>query len=411
MQVLVVNPPQQALPEGTTELLQDAGWEFTTATDYRSAIETARTGTVDAVIMVQPDHCPPADRSGDKTYSEFNSLVRLIDAQRIAAVMLSDDYATAGGNSHSLLEVVDRGISLPELRGRLAMIDRYHGLLRRLEQELHNMEQLSKRLNNHFREVDQEMRLAARLQRDFLPDLRKPIGNIRFATVFRPASWVSGDMFDVFRIDEEHTGVYLADAVGHGMAASLLTMFIKRAIVPKRVEGDGYTIVDPAEILATLNDALADQSLPDNQFVTACYALINHRTLTFRYARAGHPYPIMLAKDGVVSELKSTGGLLGLSAGGQFPAFETRLEPGDKILFFTDGVELMFQKESAQGSPDPKSPKAPPDTQSYPGVFESLSALPIDEMMRQIDTRLDEETGSTSPRDDVTIVGMEVLPE
>jgi serine phosphatase RsbU (regulator of sigma subunit) len=403
MQVLVVNPPQRALPEGTTELVRDSGWEYTTVTDYRLAIESARTGTVDAVIMAHPDRCSLGDQSDDQSHSEFNSLVRLIDAKRIAAVVLSDGAAVGRGDSHSLVDVVDSGISLPELRGRLAMIDRYHGLLRRLEHELHNMERLSKRLNRHFQEVDQEMGLAARLQRDFLPDLRKPIGNIRFATVFRPASWVSGDMFDVFRIDEDHTGVYLADAVGHGMAASLLTMFIKRAIVPKRVEGDGYTIVDPSEVLATLNDALVDQSLPDNQFVTACYALINHRTLTFQYARGGHPYPIMLAKDGVISDLKSSGGLLGLSAGERFPTFETRLYPGDKILLFTDGVELAFQGD------DGNAGEATLDPRAYQRVFESLAKCSVDEMMRRIDDTLEDSKGSVDARDDLTLVGLEVL--
>ena len=133
-----------------------------------------------------------------------------------------------------------------------------------------------------------------RLQRDFLPRITGPIENVGIATIYRPASSVSGDIFDIFRIDEDHTGFYIADAVGHGMAASLLTMFIKRAIVPKRVDGNDYVILTPSETLTNLNDALADQSLPNYQFVTACYGLINHRTLTLQYARGGHPYPLLI---------------------------------------------------------------------------------------------------------------------
>ena len=261
------------------------------------------------------------------------------------------------------------------------------------------MERLSKHLNQHFCEVDEELRLAGRLQRDFLPDIHKPIGNVRIATVYRPASWVSGDMFDVFRIDEEHTGIYLADAVGHGMAASLLTMFIKRSIVPKRVDADRYAVVSPSEVMAALNDALADQSLPNCQFVTACYALLNHKTLTLQYARGGHPYPILITAGGVVREMKASGGLLGLFKGEEFSVFETRLQPGDKVLFYTDGVELAFQNQG----------EASLDTTSYQRAFESLAGLPVETMMQRIETRLDAESGSLNPRDDVTIVGLEVL--
>jgi sigma-B regulation protein RsbU (phosphoserine phosphatase) len=208
-------------------------------------------------------------------------------------------------------------------------------------------------------------------------------------------------MFDVFRIDEEHTGVYVADAVGHGMAASLLTMFIKRAIIPKRIDGDQYAVLGPSQIMAALNDALTDQALPNCQFVTACYALINHRTLKFEYARGGHPYPLLVSAGGAVSELKSSGGLLGLFKGEEFTTFETQLEMGDKVLFYTDGVELSFQGADAKTF----------DVQAYQRFFESVSDQPVERMMRQVEARLDNEPGSLNPRDDITVLGFEVLPE
>ena len=128
-------------------------------------------------------------------------------------------------------------------------------------------------------------------------------------------------MFDVVRIDKDHTGIYIADAVGHGLAASLLTMFIKRAIVPKREADHGHTVLDPAEVLTVLNDVLAEQSLPNCQFVTACYAVLDHRTLTLRYARGGHPAPLHLAVT-----------LAALSAGAFWPAHRllARLLPAAK---------------------------------------------------------------------------------
>jgi sigma-B regulation protein RsbU (phosphoserine phosphatase) len=394
MHAMVVNPPEHALPYEATNLLHDIGWKITTAEDYRSALEVARTGPIDVILMPQPDPDEPAGAST----GELAKLMRLIDVRRIATIMLAEGDQTRS-DSQALIDVVDRDVSPAELRGRLTMIERYHERFRRMEQEVRNMERLGKRLNQHFREVDQEMRLAARLQRDFLPRIKNPIRNTRFATVYRPASWVSGDMFDVFRIDEEHTGFYVADAVGHGMAASLLTMFIKRSIVPKRVDGDSYTILSPAEVMAILNDALADQSLPNCQFVTACYGLLNHRTLTLEYARGGHPYPVLITADGIVSELESSGALLGLFKGEDFPVNEVQLHPGDKVLVYTDGVELAFQ--AAEG--------ATLDTTAYLSAFKAVASLPIQDMLREMEAQLDDEAGSLNPRDDITLLGLEVL--
>ncbi len=396
MQVLVVDLPKGSLPDGTTELLGDIGWKVTPAADYRAALERAKSGSIDAVILCEPYR----NLTPDRQPPEFRELLRCLDSQRIAALMLSDRAESSRADSRSLIEVVNPAISHAELKGRLAMIERYHGLLKRMEQELRNMERLSVRLNEHFREVDEELRLAGRLQRDFLPDISKPIGKIQIATVYRPASWVSGDMFDVFRIDEDHTGIYVADAVGHGMAAGLLTMFIKRSIVPKLVMGEEYSVLSPSEVMAGLNDAMSDQSLPNGQFVTACYALLNHKTMTLQYARGGHPYPIHITAAGVASEMKAAGGLLGLFEGEEFPVFETQLSPGDKVLFYTDGVEIAFQGDTETSL----------NTKSYQRAFESLANLPVATMMQHIENRLDGESGSLNPQDDVTIVGLEVLP-
>ncbi len=388
MQVLLIDPPGNSLPEGTSALLSDIGWHIEAVGDYRAALARAQSAPIDAAIFAQP---------AETERCEFQELLRLLDARRVAAIMITDGASAARppAPTGALLDVVDRQISLAELRGRLTMIERYHGLLRRMEQEIRTMERLGQRLHHHFHEVEQELRLASRLQRDFLPDLRQPLGDLRMAALFRPASWVSGDMYDVFRVDNEHTGLYIADAVGHGMAASLLTMFIKRAIVPTKAAGDRHVVIPPGEVLLALNDALADQSLPNCQFVTAFYALFHHPTGTLRFARGGHPCPIVFSADGDAGELNAIGGLLGIAKGEEFAEGQTVLRPGDKMLFYTDGVELAFESGPAGES-------------NYKGVFESVRALPIEAMIRRLETLLDADPGSVAPRDDITILGMEV---
>ncbi len=394
MFVMLVDSREQQLPDGTLDMLGELGWDTVVVGDYEAALASSRHQTVDALILPEP----PTNRHEQQPES-FRRLMRLAADQRVATVLLTEAGRSPHALPETLVEAVPISVSLDELRGRFTMIDRYQEYIKRLETELKNMERLGKQLNEHFREVDQEMRLAARLQSDFLPDLHDPIGNVQFATLYRPATWVSGDIFDVFRIDENHTGFYIADAVGHGLAAGLLTMFINRSIVPKQVDGDRYEILSPSKVLENLNIALVDQSLPHCQFVTACYGLINHETGLLQYSRGGHPYPILISHDGFVSDLKTQGGLLGLFREGDFPVFETTLQKGDKLLLYTDGVELAFQPAGSDQL----------DAHAYYKSFEEFADLPVRDMVSRLNARLEGEDGSLNPHDDVTIVALEII--
>jgi len=97
-------------------------------------------------------------------------------------------------------------------------------------------------------------------------------------------------------------------------------MFIKQAISGKLVHQDGYVIVPPDAVLEGLNSHLADQQLPNCQFVTACYGHLDLQTCEICLARGGHPHPIHVGRDGACAEVRTSGGLLGIFHGETFPA-------------------------------------------------------------------------------------------
>ena len=197
-----------------------------------------------------------------------------------------------------------------------------------------------------FDDLDEEMRLAARLQRDFLPRRLPEVGRIRFGVLYRPASWVSGDIYDVTRLDETHVGFYVVDAVGHGMPAALLTMFVKKALQTKRIAGDSYHILPPHVSLSELNKDICEQNLSSCQFCTAVYCVLDAHDLTLTYARAGHPDPVLIHADGRIEVLSSQGSLLGVFPEEEYESRKVQLNPGDRLLVYTDGAEDVLCESS-----------------------------------------------------------------
>lgn len=292
-------------------------------------------------------------------------------------------------------------ISADELWGRLITIRQYRPMLRRMESQVNVMQRLGKKLNQQFVEVDQELRLASRLQRDFLPKSMPRVGDIRFAALFRPATWVSGDIYDVRRLDESHLSFYLADAVGHGVAAGLLTMFIRQAVTGKHVGRDRYKIIPPDQVLAHLNTQLAQQELPNCQFVTACYGTIDSRTHEVAFSRGGHPHPLLAAPDGTCTEIRTVGGLLGVFPAEQFPSTRVHIKPGEKFIIYSDGLEdVIF----TGGHEETENPKFNP-------AFRAALAHPADQCIAALTDLIEHTEGSLQPSDDQTCIVLERLPD
>jgi sigma-B regulation protein RsbU (phosphoserine phosphatase) len=292
-------------------------------------------------------------------------------------------------------------VSVDEVTGRLTTLAHYEPIVRRLEAELRGVQRLGEQLNRYFGEIDQEMRLAGRLQRDLLPHDVNDTSPIVFSTVYRPASWVSGDIYDLFRIDEHHLGMFIADAMGHGVAAGLMTMFLKQGLVPRQRDGKTLRIVSPAEALGNLHESLCRHQLPSCQFVTAAYAIIDTRSLDLCVARAGHPFPLHIAgASGDVRELDPGGGLLGIpDVDPEFEEVRTVLAPGDKFMLYTDGIEDVIVA--------PRVSHAAPTC--FTPTFHEWAAKPAVELSAAVDDHLDHREGSLHPPDDITLLTLEVV--
>jgi sigma-B regulation protein RsbU (phosphoserine phosphatase) len=243
------------------------------------------------------------------------------------------DSLEAGVDAH-----LQRPFAPRELLAQVQAFLRIKELHDRLVEKTAEVHQINKRLQAAHKKVDQEMELARRIQQSFLPQTMPEVPRAKLAVLYLPSGRVGGDFYDAFRLDENHLGFYVADAMGHGVPASLLTILLKRGVRPKEIIGKDYRIVPPNEVLQRLNRDLVDQSLADNPFITMVYGVFNHRDRTLRYSRAGHPFPLYVPTDRPPELWKGEGSLLGIVET-QYELQSQTMRAGDKILFYTDGLD------------------------------------------------------------------------
>jgi len=272
-------------------------------------------------------------------------------------------------------------------------------VIRRLKAELVVAQRFQGGLRGEISRIHDELQLAALVQQEILPSTLPSLHGMNFAALWRPANYVSGDIYDVSRLDEDHIGVFVADAVGHGVPAALMTMVISRALPTKDVSGRSYRIVPPGEALSRLNEEMIRRQGETTRFATAVYAVIDCRARTARIAAAGHPAPFLIREGRAMEELPTEGGLLGVFDDETFDEISLDLHLDDRLLFYSDGFEVAFP---VAGGSD-RDMKLP--TKRYLEEFERLAAIrDPEQMIIEIGSRLDAQPGSLHQTDDLTFI-------
>ena len=265
-------------------------------------------------------------------------------------------------------------------------------------------------LSREMSRMDEELRLAMKIQRGFLPTDPPACGPLRLGVLFRPAGYVGGDLYDVRRLDEHHLGVFVVDAVGHGVPAALMSIYLKQVIRQRELtpgRGPGYRLLEPAETLARLNRDLLGLDHGSTALATAVVGVLDTRTGALRVARAGHPLPVLLREGREPEAIGPEGPMLGVFASDGFEQREVHLRDGDRLLLYSDGFELAF--------PAAEDPEATARRRGrlrvsnrYLDEFRSFAGVPVDEAMDRFRERIDHEVGSLHPPDDLTLLCLAV---
>ncbi len=353
---------------------------------------------IDAAVLVGDDEVSPSQTEAGRPDTAEDRLLHSLRLHRVGVLILSRRPWRFAGYGFGTV-ALPPSASIEMVHGVLLALARSRPVMRLLDKQVDGIRRLSESLSRQFAETQNELRLAARLQSEFLPRGLPKDGPLRFATLFRPSSWVSGDLFDVFRVDEHHWGFYLADAMGHGVAAGLLTMYIKQAIRPKRIHQRGYELLSAGQVLHELNDLLVGYEFQDSQFVTCWYGLINTQSLSMSYAVAGHPPALLINAAGEMRELQGDGCVLGVVPGQEFGTVSVPLTIGDRLIVYSDGLEPMLIENRLSAS-------------QMPTLVEGMPAVlrrPANDLIAELNRRSDTCPGSLSRADDVSVLVMDVV--
>lgn len=194
------------------------------------------------------------------------------------------------------------------------------------------------------KKMRRDLSVARRIQEKILPGVGKKY-NLNIEYVYSPSEMLSGDIFDIFAIDSENLGVYIADVSGHGVSASMMTMFIRQSMRSIKDE-----ILSPSIALKELQNDFYNLNLEVDKYFTIFYGVFNKTTYEFRYSNAGHNcLPIVYNSKGNIELLELKGyPILSLFEEVQYAEKSILLEKHDKVLLYTDGIIEVRNKNGKE---------------------------------------------------------------
>lgn len=190
----------------------------------------------------------------------------------------------------------------------------------------------------------QEKQTARKIQTGLLPKSIPHIPGYEIAAAWQPADTVAGDYFDVLPLSEQALGLCIADVSGHGLPAALLMSNLQAGV---RLLASSS--LAPAALGEKLNRLVCQNVIfADGNFITFFYARLDTETRNLVYVNAGHNPPILVSRGEKAVYLDRGGLPLGVRAQRQYQQAEVILQPGDRLVLFTDGLVECTNSEGEE---------------------------------------------------------------
>lgn len=195
--------------------------------------------------------------------------------------------------------------------------------------------ELAKKISEKNKKMSEDIDFARNMQKRMLPP-KGMYNGVNIDYLYESSEFLSGDFFDVFKIDANNVGIYICDVVGHGVTASLLTVFVRQSL---RTIAKGNS--NAHKIIEELHKTFLALNLDYDKYFSIFFGIYNRETHDFKYINAGHnSVPILLKKhssDVIMLEAKGYP-ICNIFDNVEYDVNSIKLYEGDKLFFYTDGI-------------------------------------------------------------------------
>jgi len=321
--------------------LRKWGFAVDEADSGHTALERCRFRPPDLVLS---DWMMPG-MDGLEFCQHFRALPRETYGYFILLTSKTEKDAVARGLDCGADDFLTKPVNTAELRARINAGQRVLRMERELQAKSERLSGALDELQGLYDAIDRDLVQARKIQESLVPDRFCVFGRSQVSMLLKPCGHVGGDLVGLFCPGENRIGVYSIDVSGHGITSALMTArlasylsgrFLDQNIALQRRLERFFVMRPPGEVARDLNDRLlADAGV--EEYFTMVYATVDLRSGHVRMVQAGHPHPVIQRAQGTV-EFAGQGGLpIGLLPGADYTCFDLRLNPGDRLLLYSDG--------------------------------------------------------------------------
>lgn len=302
-------------------------------------------------------------------------------------------------------DFVEKPFNKEELQVRIKAGERILRLEQDLEEKNRELTASYEKLRGAYEIISRDLEAAARIQRRLIPEKADTLLGYRFDWIFCPSSFVAGDTFNIFRLDEGHLCFYLLDVAGHGIPAAFLSTTLSRVLSPsqqggllKRVSLDGkrYVIAPPREVVRELNNRF-ESTGELVEYFTIVYGIIDTTEGSVVLTQAGHPAPLYLPLEGGCREIGDGGFPVGMIPNIDYEERELVMAPGGRLFVYSDGVTDCMDRDNLKSF----------SLKRLITTLEACRERPLRELMEYVEETLVAFNGSREFVDDISFLAIE----
>ena len=319
---LLVADDQPHILTALEMLLDECGYQTELVSSPDGVLASLERTSFDVALL---DLNYTRDTTGGAEGLELVSKIRLLDPNIPIVVM------TAWGNVELAVEAMRRGAS--------DFVQKPWNNRQLLEKVREQVER-GRVLRSSHRRRQEESSEASEIQKNLLPSFIPEIPGYDISAITKSVHSVGGDYFNVAKVGDTQTAFCIADVAGKGLPGALLMSNLQASLKPLMRAG-----LEPRELCRGLNRTLCE-IMPENKFISLFYGVLDSQDNQLTYCNAGHNPPILLRADGSATELNSSGAILGRFPDWQYLQVDRKLNPGDTLLLFTDGVVEACSQEN-----------------------------------------------------------------